>query len=1257
MVQCGEPMTNFDIDRREVMMVAGAETLGLTGVSMASQADKTTTEPTVYVGADDGRLYAIDADSGEQIWSFLTGEPIRSSPTVVDGVVYVGSFDGTVYAVDAASGEQRWAFMSPADGIFSSPTVVDGSAVVGANNGVLYAIDADTGDLQWSVTDPEGPVVTAPTVADGVVFAGSGSSNTSGAVYAADATTGELIWTRNLGGGIISSPTLRDDLLFVATADGVIYGLRSATGHTEWQIEASGEIQASPTVVDGTVYLTDSARGRLWAIDAQSGELEWDADPGSETLSSPTVSGDSVYVGSVVGGFNGGGSVQGYPIGSGPTEREREWFFIDPSEDVASTPTVYDRTLFAGADDRTVYAAEVETDEVDPNTVWTFEQPTDAVVSSPTVVADPADGDSVGSRTALGTLGHTKDWADQQSVPETAAVHGRVLGEVDDTTGGRPETDPLEGVTVMVEQDGSQVTEVQTKGAGEFDTVLTAPGTYELVIETDGYDLHREELPVEANERAEPIIVLSELSEPRVDIEAIRPVQVVFDDGTGFPTLVERKETAVLVEPRVENLDKMSSDTEVELTVEGDITETDPWQGTLAGQSVTLSKEELEEFRDSSETYLSEGLSRADLPLTGQLELPGAGDLASGTLELSVTSDGDVSEDTAEQNVEVVTVDPIELVFFRSSDQMQAESATSEAPPELDGVSESTFARHVENSAEYLAAVLPVAAEDLITTVPANSTVDAVRNPTGTFRSPGDARTLRHLEEAAWQPDNGVLENKGRVWAVGIMERAIMGYYGRGSGFTQAGGTELPGVPQNTVYNSMLVASESWVTTAHEMGHQLGLYIDAEEYEVTNEQGQLANDLDENGHTVRGYWVERSLLLENDARSSDTGGTAQGRTFMENPGVGNTPLEPDQSGVHWLSNRVDYENVEIKRGRTRFGNDVQSDHRDYDRMLAALRSDEPAPDGGEIQPASSDGTRRYSYSSPGTVRQGDEVDLIYIKLLLARDESVVAESDESGQLAEANAWHFYEEGMPEPTERPGEYAVRVCNEEGDVLTEVPFQAAFRGCGGGEGPLQQEDFAPVSFAIPYSGESTSVEVVSTDDGTAASSTVEETLAVFDPRVKVLQGEVASIPDRAFDTGEDASDAVTRADLTEHIDRIADLYEEGSDEAAADAIRTEFWPALDRAVTDSYDAAEPFERSRDSVLTAVGGVLERSTGEDIDGVEVLERETDADSSDTDDGSSDATVVVSLVAAAAAGYLLVRRLSDDDNEEATGDGGSKD
>ena len=52
----------------------------------------------VYIGCDDHNVYALNATTGAERWSFTTGDMVRSSPAVSNGVVYVGSGDDHIYA-------------------------------------------------------------------------------------------------------------------------------------------------------------------------------------------------------------------------------------------------------------------------------------------------------------------------------------------------------------------------------------------------------------------------------------------------------------------------------------------------------------------------------------------------------------------------------------------------------------------------------------------------------------------------------------------------------------------------------------------------------------------------------------------------------------------------------------------------------------------------------------------------------------------------------------------------------------------------------------------------------------------------------------------------------------------------------------------------------------------------------------------------------------------------------------------------------
>lgn len=64
---------------------------------------------TIYIGSDDGRLYAINSN-GTLKWQYTTGTGnyIDTSPAISsDGTIYIGSVDNNLYAINL-DGTLKW---------------------------------------------------------------------------------------------------------------------------------------------------------------------------------------------------------------------------------------------------------------------------------------------------------------------------------------------------------------------------------------------------------------------------------------------------------------------------------------------------------------------------------------------------------------------------------------------------------------------------------------------------------------------------------------------------------------------------------------------------------------------------------------------------------------------------------------------------------------------------------------------------------------------------------------------------------------------------------------------------------------------------------------------------------------------------------------------------------------------------------------------------------------------------------------------
>jgi len=278
----------------------------------------------VYVGSNDGNLYAIDQRTGLKKWSYATDARITSSPAIANGIVYCSSYDGSFFAVDAESGKLKWKFRTPGERRFaathlhgslpagetmpdpfdvylSSPAVWRDAVYFGSGDGNVYALDAATGSLKWKL--PTGDVVHAsPAIADGRLFIGSWDSY----FYALDASTGKELWRFKTGEdpdihnqvGIQSSATVSDGVVYFGCRDSNFYALDAATGQKRWSFSNKGSwVIVSPVVRAGRVYFATSDSALFHVLDAQTGALIDTIQFQWPIFASPSIAGNILYLG------------------------------------------------------------------------------------------------------------------------------------------------------------------------------------------------------------------------------------------------------------------------------------------------------------------------------------------------------------------------------------------------------------------------------------------------------------------------------------------------------------------------------------------------------------------------------------------------------------------------------------------------------------------------------------------------------------------------------------------------------------------------------------------------------------------------------------------------------------------------------------------------------------------------------------------------------------------------------------------------
>lgn len=144
-------------------------------------------------------------------YDLRTTGPLEASPVVIDGVLYTSSTWGRVHAMDAATGEELWTYDPQVPGSWARKAccgVVNrglaawkGSIYVASLDGRLVRLDARTGEPLWEQDtlidrDRDYTITSAPRVVrDRVVIGNSGAEfGVRGYVTAYDVESGEQAW-------------------------------------------------------------------------------------------------------------------------------------------------------------------------------------------------------------------------------------------------------------------------------------------------------------------------------------------------------------------------------------------------------------------------------------------------------------------------------------------------------------------------------------------------------------------------------------------------------------------------------------------------------------------------------------------------------------------------------------------------------------------------------------------------------------------------------------------------------------------------------------------------------------------------------------------------------------------------------------------------------------------------------------------------------------------------------------------------------
>lgn len=260
----------------------------------------------------------FDRTLGKIEWSYDTSISILTTPGLrltppAETVVYSVANDGIVHAIRGgfvAGGGGSWPpgfrpfrIWSSAQGrppIVPLPPASKPAVMIGAQNGHVYALDALSGALMWKspklgMTLQAAPAVVLSAWGGGadLVFVGTREPGQPNRFVALNADDGTVAWVFDNGGGINGIGMIVGNATVDYTARRVYFtsALLNASSKTTWCLDytvtppancwatpgvrpggaGGGDIEASPILYQGSLLVSDTLSGNLYAVNPLDG--------------------------------------------------------------------------------------------------------------------------------------------------------------------------------------------------------------------------------------------------------------------------------------------------------------------------------------------------------------------------------------------------------------------------------------------------------------------------------------------------------------------------------------------------------------------------------------------------------------------------------------------------------------------------------------------------------------------------------------------------------------------------------------------------------------------------------------------------------------------------------------------------------------------------------------------------------------------------------------------------------------------------
>ncbi len=230
---------------------------------------------TLYGGGVDRKVYAVDLTRGEVRWSSRLPGLIAGGVLLSGDTLFAASSrpEGRVYALQRQTGKQIW---KTSTGPISAPlAMVNGTLIGQTQEGRVLGLEPRTGKIRWQRRVGVARVAAAPGGNQEVLVA------TTDSLFRLAVSDGKVVQRAGSPGTVLSAWLDHGGNLIAGTSDSQVVSIRPDNLQHNWSVRVDAPVLATPAAMGDTLFLA-SRMGTVYRINPggepraqQIARLQW----------------------------------------------------------------------------------------------------------------------------------------------------------------------------------------------------------------------------------------------------------------------------------------------------------------------------------------------------------------------------------------------------------------------------------------------------------------------------------------------------------------------------------------------------------------------------------------------------------------------------------------------------------------------------------------------------------------------------------------------------------------------------------------------------------------------------------------------------------------------------------------------------------------------------------------------------------------------------------------------------------------------